>query len=63
MHAGVLLIALTGWGGEQDHKRSRAAGFDHHLRKPADINELLRLIATVDPQATPPARRTAGSAP
>ena len=63
IHAGVLLVALTGWGGAQDHARSRAAGFDHHLRKPADINELLRLIATVEPQPTPPALRTAGSAP
>ena len=50
-HADVLLIALTGWGGEQDHERSRAAGFDHHLRKPADLDELLRLISTAEPKA------------
>jgi len=48
IHAGIVLIALTGWGGEQDHDRSRAAGFDHHLRKPADIDELLRLVGTVE---------------
>jgi signal transduction histidine kinase/ActR/RegA family two-component response regulator len=50
-HEGVVLVALTGWGGEQDHERSQAAGFDHHLRKPADVNELLRLIATVELEA------------
>ena len=29
-HRDLLLIALTGWGQEHDHRRSRAAGFDHH---------------------------------
>jgi two-component system, sensor histidine kinase len=48
-HAGVLLIALTGWSYPQDHARSRAAGFDHHLRKPADIDQLMRLLASVEP--------------
>src|SRR3712207_8780347 len=32
----VLLVALTGHGREQDQARSREAGFDHHLTKPAD---------------------------
>ena len=31
----TLLVALTGWGQEADRERSRAAGFDHHLVKPA----------------------------
>src|SRR5262249_33435718 len=35
----VLLIALTGWSQEQDHKRSREAGFDHHLVKPVEIGK------------------------
>lgn len=48
IHDGIVLVALTGWGGEQDHERSRAAGFDHHLRKPADVDELLRLVASVE---------------
>jgi len=34
--AGVLLIALTGWGQEEFRRRSKEAGFDHHLVKPAD---------------------------
>jgi CheY-like chemotaxis protein len=41
---GVLLIALTGWGQEQDHDQSRTAGFDHHLVKPPDIVKLRSLM-------------------
>jgi two-component system, sensor histidine kinase len=44
-HRDVLLIALTGWGQEQDQQRSRAAGFDHHLVKPVDIGKLHDLLA------------------
>jgi len=57
-HAHALLVALTGWSYEQDHARSRAAGFDHHLRKPADIHELLELLASVGP-----AHRSRGARP
>jgi signal transduction histidine kinase len=39
----VVLIALTGWGQEDDRRRSRAAGFDHHLVKPADPFEIERI--------------------
>jgi CheY-like chemotaxis protein len=42
---GVLLVALTGWGQEEDRRRTRAAGFDHHLVKPADPAELRDLLA------------------
>lgn len=41
----VLLIAVTGWGQEQDRKKSRDAGFDHHLVKPVDHAELSALLA------------------
>jgi CheY-like chemotaxis protein len=34
---GVRLVALTGWGGAEDRARSRAAGFDAHLTKPATV--------------------------
>jgi PAS domain S-box-containing protein len=40
----VLLIALTGWGQDEDKRRARAAGFDEHLTKPVDpmlLNTLL----------------------
>ena len=41
----MVLIALTGWGQEEDRQRSKEAGFDHHLVKPikvATLNELLK---------------------
>jgi CheY-like chemotaxis protein len=40
----VVLIALTGWGQEQDQQRAREAGFDHHCTKPVDIDRLLQLV-------------------
>jgi CheY-like chemotaxis protein len=42
----VRLIALTGRGAAEDRERAFAAGFDHHLTKPADPEELRRLVAT-----------------
>jgi PAS domain S-box-containing protein len=41
----ALLAALTGYGQEEDRRRSHEAGFDAHLVKPADPDELLALIA------------------
>ena len=43
-HANTLLIALTGWGQERDYGQSQAAGFDHHMVKPLDIDELRDLL-------------------
>ena len=45
-HRDVLLIALTGWGQEHDQRRSLAAGFDHHVVKPPDVDRLRELLAT-----------------
>jgi len=42
---GVTLVAMTGWAGEADLERTRAAGFDHHLVKPARTAELRRILA------------------
>jgi DNA-binding response OmpR family regulator len=39
-----VLIALTGYGRDEDRKRSRDAGFDHHVLKPANPLELIALI-------------------
>ena len=39
------IVALTGWGQENDRRRSREAGFDHHLVKPADLRALERALA------------------
>lgn len=41
-----ILIALTGWGRADDKRRVREAGFDYHLLKPADPQEVLRVIRT-----------------
>ncbi len=49
--AGALLIALTGYGQESDRQRTRAAGFDHHLVKPATLEDIERAIATVGTDA------------
>jgi signal transduction histidine kinase/CheY-like chemotaxis protein len=42
---GTRLIALTGFGQEEDRRRSKEAGFDHHLVKPVDPEDLQRLLA------------------
>jgi CheY-like chemotaxis protein len=42
---GVLLVALTGYGQDEDRRRSLGAGFDHHLNKPAEPRDLLALLS------------------
>ena len=41
---GTHLVALTGWGQDEDLQRTREAGFDDHLTKPTDPQTLLRLL-------------------
>ena len=41
----TLIVAATGWGQDEDRRRSHEAGFDHHLVKPVDAAELSRLLA------------------
>jgi two-component system CheB/CheR fusion protein len=43
--ATVLLVALTGYGQEEDQNRSRQAGFDHFLTKPVDPQVIYELLA------------------
>jgi CheY-like chemotaxis protein len=43
--ADIVLIALTGWGQEEDRRRSREAGFDLHMTKPIEFAVLAGLIA------------------
>ena len=40
----TVIIAVSGYGQEDDRRRARAAGFDHHLVKPIDHEALLELI-------------------
>lgn len=44
----TAVVALTGWGQEEDRRRSREAGFDHHLVKPADLDALRALLTSID---------------
>ncbi|MGE3775537.1 MAG: ATP-binding protein, partial [Pirellulaceae bacterium] len=48
---GVTLISLSGWGHETDRRRSRAAGFDHHLVKPVGLRTLLAALHSAPPSA------------
>jgi signal transduction histidine kinase len=41
---GSLIIAVSGYGREEDQRRSREAGFDYHLVKPIDHNVLLKIL-------------------
>ena len=43
----AVLIALTGWGAANDRSQSSAAGFDHHLTKPANLQAISDLLATI----------------
>jgi DNA-binding response OmpR family regulator len=43
----MVLVALTGYGQETDRQRSREAGFDHHLVKPADFDDVEKILAAV----------------
>jgi CheY-like chemotaxis protein len=45
----VLLVAMTGWGQDEDHRKSREAGFAHHLVKPFEPAVLEKLLAGVKP--------------
>jgi CheY-like chemotaxis protein len=41
----VFLVAVTGWGEPEDKERASAAGFDHHLTKPVDVDVMEKLLA------------------
>jgi signal transduction histidine kinase len=47
----LVLVALTGWGQEEDRRRTQAAGFNHHLVKPADLDQVQQLLSAVASQA------------
>jgi PAS domain S-box-containing protein len=50
----IVIVALTGWGHEENRRRTLAAGFDAHLVKPIRYDELLELLARV------PAKKSGG---
>ena len=45
--ASTRLVALTGWGQDEDRRRTQESGFDHHLTKPVDIAALQALLASI----------------
>lgn len=45
-----LIIALTGWGNAEDRLRTREAGFDEHLVKPVDVDDLMAMLAEHAPE-------------
>ena len=47
----VTLVALTGWGQDDDRKRVLSAGFDHHLVKPAQMAALQSLLESIQVRA------------
>ena len=49
----LFLVAITGWGQEEDRQRAMSAGFDAHLTKPADPVEIARLLAARFPDVEP----------
>jgi PAS domain S-box-containing protein len=46
---GMYLIAVTGWGQEDDRRRAIEAGFDHHLTKPIAADTVESLLQSLDP--------------
>jgi CheY-like chemotaxis protein len=45
-----VLIAVTGWKQASDKILANLAGFDHHVAKPYEPSELIRLLSTLDPE-------------
>jgi CheY-like chemotaxis protein len=41
----IVLIAVTGWGNDEDRRKSEEAGFDRHLVKPVDPRSLMQLLS------------------
>ena len=49
----MLLVALTGWGSEEDKVRSRRAGFDCHLIKPASLGSVVEILQRLGSDRSP----------
>jgi len=57
----IYLVALTGWGQRRDVDRSTAAGFDHHMTKPADFTAISQLLDELGAARTSSTSQEAGS--
>jgi PAS domain S-box-containing protein len=49
---GITIVAMTGWGQDDDVRRAMQAGFDHHLTKPVDFESLLAILADCAPRTS-----------
>ncbi len=47
----VVLVALTGWGQQEDRQRAKDAGFDHHVTKPIEFEALKTLLRSIGERA------------
>ena len=56
--ATIVLIALTAWDDTQNSQRVRAAGFDHHVIKPGDLDELRTLMNQTRMESLPQSGRS-----
>ncbi len=59
----TLLVAVTGYGREEDRRRAREAGFDEHLMKPVEANVLRALLAKHAARAAAPPERPSFASP
>lgn len=41
----ITLVAITAWGDDVERRRTKEAGFEHHLSKPAEIDDVRRVLA------------------
>ena len=53
-HSATVLVALTGWGSEEDKRKTKEAGFDHHFIKPAEVAEIESIIRSVSAKLSEP---------
>ena len=58
----TTIVALTGWGQDEDRRRSHEAGFDHHMVKPVEPGRLQRLLDDLPAGAVPSAASPGGPA-
>jgi CheY-like chemotaxis protein len=49
----MTLVAVTGWGQDEDKRRAAEAGFDHHLTKPVDLAKIIALLQDASAEREP----------
>ena len=44
LHSPIFLVAVSGWGSDEDKRKAHVAGFDAHLTKPADVQRVISIL-------------------